>query len=495
MDRALWLVSSVVILGAIMSILDTTIVNVAIDRLSQDFQVSLSTIQWVSTGYLLALSTVIPVSGWAADRFGTKRLYLLSIGLFLIGSALSGAAWSAGSLIVFRIVQGLGGGMIMPTGMTILARAAGPQRMGRTMSIVGIPMLIGPAAGPIIGGWFVDDFSWRWIFYINIPIGLAALLLTVRLLPRDEPQPTDRLDGFGLVLLSLGLASFVYGLAEMSSTGGATSTNAIVPLLAGLALIAYFVRHALRHRNPLLDLRLFQRRSVAASGATTFLFAMGMFGVMLLLPLYHQTVRGQSALMTGVYLLPQGLGAALTMPFAGKLTDQIGPGRVVLVGLTLDVAGMVGYTQVSATTSYWYLEIALLLMGLGMGCTMMPAMSAAYQTISHAAAARATTALNIVQRVGASIGVAVLSVLLQHEITSRIPGSGGLGAAQNVPPEVRASVAPKIADAFGVTFWVAAAMVAVGFIPALLLPRHRPDPADGEAAQARPHAEPVSVDG
>jgi predicted MFS family arabinose efflux permease len=224
----------------------------------------------------------------------------------------------------------------------------------------------------------------------------------------------------------------------------------------------------------LLDLRLFGRRSVAASGATTFLFAMGMFGVMLLLPLYHQSVRGQSALMTGVFLLPQGLGAALTMPFAGKLTDQIGPGRVVLVGLTLDVVGMLGYTQVSATTSYWYLEIALLIMGLGMGCTMMPAMSAAYQTISHAAAARATTALNIVQRVGASIGVAVLSVLLQHAITSRLPGSGGIGAAQNVPPAVHAVIAPKLADAFGVTFWVATAMIALAFVPALLLPRHRP---------------------
>jgi predicted MFS family arabinose efflux permease len=266
----------------------------------------------------------------------------------------------------------------------------------------------------------------------------------------------------------------VYGLAEMSSTGGATSAKAIVPLLIGLALTASFVRHALQHRNPLLDLRLFKNRGFSASGATTFLFAMGMFGVMLLLPLYHQSVRGQSALMTGVFLLPQGLGAALTMPFAGKLTDQIGPGRVVLVGLALDVTGMLAYTQVSATTSYWYLEIALLIMGLGMGCTMMPAMSAAYQTISHAAAARATTALNIVQRVGASIGVAVLSVLLQHEITSRLPLSGGIGAAQNVPPAVRATVAPKLADAFGVTFWVATGMIAAAFIPALLLPRHRP---------------------
>ena len=400
---------------------------------------------------------------------------MIAIGLFLIGSALSGAAWSAGSLIAFRILQGLGGGMIMPTGMTILARAAGPQRMGRTMSVVGIPMLIGPAAGPIIGGWFVDDFSWRWIFYINVPGGGRRPV--VEPATATEGRATSRpigSMGSGCFCCRSGLASFVYGLAEMSSTGGATSAKAIGPLLIGLALIASFIRHALRQRNPLLDLRLFGRRSVSASGATTFLFAMGMFGVMLLLPLYHQSVRGQSALMTGVFLLPQGLGAALTMPFAGKLTDQIGPGRVVLVGLTLDVVGMLGYTQVSATTSYWYLEIALLIMGLGMGCTMMPAMSAAYQTISHAAAARATTALNIVQRVGASIGVAVLSVLLQHEITSRLPGSGGIGAAQNVPPAVHAAIAPKLADAFGATFWVATAMIALAFIPALLLPRHRP---------------------
>jgi MFS family permease len=222
---------------------------------------------------------------------------------------------------------------------------------------------------------------------------------------------------------------------------------------------------------------------------------MGMFGVMLLLPLYHQVARGQSALMTGVYLLPQGLGAALSMPIAGKLTDSIGPGRVVLVGLTLNVIGMFGYTQVSATTSYWYLEIALLIMGLGMGCTMMPAMSAAYQTISHAAAARATTALNIVQRVGASIGVAVLSVLLQHEITSRLPGAGGIGAAQNVPPAVRATVAPKIADAFGVTFWVATAMLALAFVPALLLPRHKPEGPPPDGPEVRPFAESVGPAG
>ena len=176
LDRRLLKISSVVVLGAIMSILDTTVVYVAINTLARDFDTELSTIQWIVTGYTLALATVIPITGWAADRFGTKRLDTLSIGLFLAGSALSGAAWSAESLIVFRILQGLGGGMLMPAGMTILTRAAGPQRVGRVMAIIGVPMMLGPILVPILGGWLVDDFSWRWIFFINIPIGAAALI-------------------------------------------------------------------------------------------------------------------------------------------------------------------------------------------------------------------------------------------------------------------------------------------------------------------------------
>ena len=204
LDRAVLAVASVVVLGTIMSILDTTIVNVAIDRLARAFHAPLPTIQWVSTGYLLALATVIPLTGWAADRFGTKRLYILSLTFFLVGSALSGLAWSAGSLIGFRVLQGLGGGMIMPAGMTILARAAGPARIGRLMSVVGVPMLLGPILGPVLGGWLVDDVSWRWIFYVNLPIGAVALLLAFRILPRDRPEPKERLDWRGLVLLSPG---------------------------------------------------------------------------------------------------------------------------------------------------------------------------------------------------------------------------------------------------------------------------------------------------
>lgn len=492
-DKALISVSAVVVLGTFMSILDTTIVNVAINKLSEDFNTDLATIQWVSTGYMLALATVIPLTGWAADRFGTKRLYMLSIGLFLAGSILSGAAWSAESLIGFRVLQGLGGGMIMPAGMTILSQAAGPQRMGRVMGVVGVPMLMGPIIGPILGGWLVDDVSWRWIFYVNIPVGALALVAASRLLPRDKPAAHERLDWLGLLLLSPGLAAFVYGLAETSSSGGLGATKAWLPMLVGALLIGSFIVHAARHAWPLIDVKLFRNRTMSASSLTTFSFALAMFGAMFLLPLYYQVVREKSALDAGLLLAPQGVGAAIMMPIAGKLTDEIGPGKIVLGGLSLLLLGMLGFTQVGADTSFWFLGGSQFLMGLGMGAAMMPAMSAAYQTLQHQQIARATTALNIIQRVGGSIGTAFLSVVLTHQLSSRLPGAGeeGLGAARSIPPAAREAVTPKIAEAFGHTFWFGAGVLLLAFIPALLLPRRKPQPpehvpADAEAEAAEP---------
>jgi EmrB/QacA subfamily drug resistance transporter len=493
LDRALLGVASVVVLGAIMSILDTTIVNVAINTLARRFHTSLSTIQWVSTGYLLALATVIPLTGWAADRFGTKRLFMTSISLFLVGSALSGAAWSADSLIFFRVLQGIGGGMIMPAGMTMLTQAAGPSRVGRVMSIIGIPMMLGPVFGPVLGGLLVDDASWRWIFYVNIPIGAIVLPLALRVLPTDRPQPTERLDWIGLIMLSPGLAAFVYGLAETSSSGGVGSPRALVPMLVGVALIGAFLTHALRTSGALLDVRLFAKRSVGAASGTTALFAMAYFGAALLLPLYFQIARGQSALHAGLLIAPQGLGAALMMPFAGRATDRTGPGRIVLAGLLVTGLGMFSLTQVSATTSYALIEVTLFVMGLGLGATMMPAMASAYQTLTRTQVARATSALNIIQRVGASIGIALVSVVLTHQLTEhlgRVAGNTGLAAAQSIPASAAAHATPIIATAFGHTFWWTLALLACALIPASLLSRRPPvTPQPPDAPVAAP-AEP-----
>src|SRR5712691_2381785 len=211
--------AAVVVLGAIMTILDATIVNVALPTLGRDFHTSIATIQWVPTVYLLAFASVIPLTGWASGRLGAKPLWLASLALFMAGSMLAGLSWSVGSLIAFRVVQGIGGGMIMPLGQTILAQAAGPQRMGRVMSIVGVPMLLAPIAGPVIGGVLVGTASWRWIFFVTLPVGAIAVLLALRLLPSTPPRPQQRLDARGLGLLSGGIAVFVFGLAEVGQKG------------------------------------------------------------------------------------------------------------------------------------------------------------------------------------------------------------------------------------------------------------------------------------
>lgn len=490
LDRRLLAVGSVVVLGAIMSILDITVVNVAINKLSTEFQTSLLTIQWVVTGYTLALATVIPLSRWAADRFGTKRLYLTAIALFVAGSALAGTAWSVESLIFFRVLQGLGGGMIMPAGMTILTQAAGPQRIGRVMSVLGVPMLLGPIFGPILGGWLVDDVSWRWIFFINVPVGIVAFLLAMRILDKDTPKPTERLDWQGLLMLSPGLAALIYGLAQVPKHSGFGSAEVLIPAIGGAILIAGFIVRARRTEHPLIDLKLFKNRTFSVSSVSMVLFMIAFFGAMFMFPLYYQIVRGETALAAGLLLAPQGIGAMLTMPVAGVLTDRIGPGRIVQAGFVVIAGAMLVFTQLGADTSYWLLGSSLFVMGLGMGMTMMPIMSAALRTLTKADAAGASTSLNIIQQVGASIGTATVSVILTSELANRLPSAGdrgGLGAAQTVPPEARPVVNPLIADAFGSTFVWSVVLLAVAFIPALFLPRGKPPViAEPEGADEQP---------
>src|ERR1700754_1715520 len=439
LDRRLLMISSVVVLGAIMSILDTTVVNVAINTLSRDFDTELSTIQWIVTGYTLARATVIPLTGWAADRFGTKRLYMISLGLFAGGSVLSGLAWSAESLIAFRVLQGFGGGMIMPAGMTILTRAAGTDRVGRVMAIIGVPMMLGPILGPILGGWLVDDFSWRWIFFINLPIGAVALAASLRILPKDSPSSTERFDLLGLALLSPGLALMIYGLAESASSGGRGEAKVLIPAIVGFMLIVLFVLHASRTAHALIDLKLFRNRTFAVSSGTLILMIISVFGAMLLLPLYLQAGRGESAFNSGLLLAPQGIGAMIAMPIAGGLTDKTGVGKIVIPGLIVLLASTVGLTQLDGDTSYWTLSAVLFVMGIGMGFSMMPLMSGAMQTLRRIQVARASTTLNIIQQVGASIGTGVMSVILTVQLNDRFGGQGGgLGSTgQDLPLQVR----------------------------------------------------------
>ena len=491
LDRATMVVASVVLLGAFMSILDTTIVNVAIDKLAIDFHASLTTIQWVVTGYTLALAAVIPATGWAADRFGTKRIYLTSLALFMVGSALCAVAWSAGALIAFRVLQGVGGGMIMPAVMTIMTKKAGPHRMGRVMGILGVPMLIAPILGPILGGWLVDDVSWRWIFLINVPIGIVAMILAQVVLDKDEPQPAHKLDWLGMALLSPGLTLLIFGLAE-SASGGFGALKSSGPIVAGAALIVGFFWHSWRKSaGALIDIRTFTHTRAGAAAGTFLLFAIAFFGSLLLIPLYYQAVRGASALEAGLLLAPQGIGAMITMPLAGKLTDRYGPNRWPACGIPLLVIGIAPFAFVTATTSYVLLCSFSFVLGLGMGFSMMPTMTAAMQAVPAAAIARTSTAMNIIRQGGASIGTAILSVILASAITSQLgstaSGGNGLESIQRLSPAKQAAAAGPLASAFASTFVWALALLALAFIPALAMalgkwkPAASPSAGSGEA--------------
>ena len=459
----------VVVLGTIMAILDTTIVAVALDTLAKDFHVSISTIQWVTTGYLLALAVVIPVTGWAVHRIGAKPLYITSLALFIAGSVLCGLAWSATSLIVFRILQGIGGGMILPVGQTIMARTAGPKKMGQVMGIIGVPTLLGPILGPVIGGAIVTNISWRWIFFVNVPIGIVALYLAVRFLKPSERDRTHRFDLLGFLFLSPGLALIVYGLSEVGNQGGFSSTSVRLSLGIGIALTIAFIFRSLRAPEPLMDMRLFKNRTFSIASVCIFLTGATLYGTMFLLPLYYQVVRGESPWMAGLLMAPQGIGAALMMRKAGIWSDRYGARRVVPIGMAILALGTFAYTQVSGSTSYAFLASALFVRGIGLGLGMMPVFAASYRELSHEQIPRATTATNILRQVGGSLGVAIFAVVLQTQIALRLPtaGPGVLGEAGVAIP---IDVVNKLAQAFATSFWWSFGTCVIAIIPALFLP-------------------------
>jgi EmrB/QacA subfamily drug resistance transporter len=464
-----WKIAGVVILGMMMSILDTTIVNVALDTLSKDLHSTIAQIQWVATGYLLSLAAVIPLTGWSARRFGAKRVYLASIVLFTIGSALCGLAESSTSLILFRVLQGIGGGMIMPISQMIMAEVAGPKRMGRVMSVVVMPAMLAPILGPVVGGLILENLHWSWIFFVNVPIGIVAFALGMRMLPDSELGEAGKLDLVGLALLVTSMPLVVYGLSEIAPKESFTDPAVLWPILVGVCLTVAFGWHALRVERPLLDVRLYANRVFGAASITTFGLGAALFGAMILIPLYYQQVRGESVIVTGLLLAPQGLGMLATGPFAARLTQRFGGGRVAIVGVSILALSSLPLAFIGAETSIVFISMMLLLRGVGIGLSFLPTTTVAFASLRTDQLSDATPQMNVLQRVGGAIGTAVLAVVLQRA-----------SAGAETPSE--------LAGAFATANWWALGIVLLSLIPCVVLlraegPRHEPTEAE-ELAEA-----------
>ncbi|GAA1956497.1 DHA2 family efflux MFS transporter permease subunit [Amycolatopsis minnesotensis] len=436
----------------ILASIDVTAVGIALGDLARDFQSALADVQWVATGYLLVIALVMPASGWVSERFGARRMWLAAVGLFTLGSVLCGFAWSLPSLLVFRTLQAIGGGLMNPLGQIIVAKAAGPANIGRLMSLLSVPVTFAPALGPILGGVLVEDAGWRWIFFLNLPICLVALPLAAKLVPKDSdtrdlPPGGNRFDLLGLALLSPGLAAVVYGLSDVD--GGGLSSPGLAALVAGAALIAWYVVHALRKKGlPLIDVRLFARRGFTVATVTALLAGASLYSSMVLLPLYYQQVHHADSFQVGLLLVPQALGAAAGAFVAGMHADRRGYRVVVVSGMLLALVGTVPFALTGIPG--WLLSAALFVRGAGLGAVMGPTMGAAYASVEAHQTARAAGAVNVLNRIGGSLGTAILMLVLLGQGT-------GTEAA------------------YGTTFWWAIALSSVAVVPALFFPRRPAD--------------------
>lgn len=476
LGRPLLVMAGVQMVGSFAALLDATIVTVALDAVSREFGTSESAVAWVSTAYLLTMALVTPVVGWAIDRFGARRMWMSALAAFLAGSVLCGLAWSLESLVVFRVVQGIGGGLVLPLNMAILAQAAGPKRFGRIMSLVGVPGQLAPILGPVLGGVIVATAGWRWIFFVNVPLCLLALVLSHRVLPAGTPSGEVPLDRVGLALLPPGLVLLVYGFSRIGDTAEAAHAAPVLCVAAGAALLVAFVVHALRADAPLIDLRLFAHRSFTASCTMTFLHGVAVYGPLLLLPLFYARVRGYEAGEIGWLLAPQGIGSLIGISVAGALADRYGARPLVFGSTVLTFVGTLPFTQLSADPPAALLSAALVVRGFGVGLLGVAIATAAYRDVPEERISRATGTISVVQRIGASSGTAVIALVL------------GLQLADASAPAAEAG-------AYGHTFWWAAGLTLVSLVPAALLPRMRPaaerqDPAAGAEAAPRQRSDP-----
>ncbi|MDQ0898932.1 MULTISPECIES: MDR family MFS transporter [unclassified Paenibacillus] len=463
-----------IVVGIFMVILDGTAVNVALPKLQEEFKLlNLSLVQWTVIGYALAQAAVIPLAGWLSDRFGAKKIFLISVGLFTIGSGLCALANTVEMLITFRIIQGLGGGVVVPIAMAFIYRLSPPGKVGAVMGMMGIPILLGPALGPVVAGWLVEYHSWQWIFLINLPIGVIGILLGIRTLPNIQRQSVASLDLLGMLLGPIAFAALVYGVSNGGIdpvTGKSTWTDADTLIGSGIGIVALilFVIVELRRENPLLELRVFRSGNFTKGIIVQWISQIAMFGTMFLVPLYLQQAHGYSPLKTGLIMLPQALASGLFMPIGGKLSDRFGARPLVLAGMALTTISALLLSNMSGDSGVGTVMLPLALLGAGMGLFMMPLNNHLIQSAPQNLVGRVTSLTNAAQQVMMSFAIAILMTIFTTKMKNLMVESG------KQKPDL-----DLYASSFGYTFLILLGIAVVGGLLGLML--QKPKRAEGES--------------
>jgi EmrB/QacA subfamily drug resistance transporter len=454
----------ILVVGVMAVVFDTTIVSVALHTLVTQLHSSVSTIQWVSTGYLLALAMTLPLSTWGLRRYGGKRLWMFALTVFLVGSIGSSLAWNADSLIGWRVVQGAGGGLLLSVLTTLIMQAAGGKSLGRTVTLIALPALLGPILGPLIGGAILTHLSWRFMFWVNVPFCLIGLALAAKYLPKDTVAAVKpKLDTLGFALLAPGVAAVILGLSNAGAAAGFGHADVVIPLAIGVVLLVAFCLYAVRKSEPIADIRLFAHRSVGSSSVVLFFSGFTLYGAMLLLPLFYQEARGATALSAGIMLVPQGIGALLSRSPAGRLTDKIGGRPVAVAGFAIITIATIPFCFADPKTNSWLLALWLLVRGIGLGAVTISVMAVAYLGLNRAEIPHASVLTRTAQQVGGSFGTAVLAVILETAVATH---RGNLTAA------------------FNIAFWWSVGFAAVALVLSCWLPgRPRPSGQPAPAGQ------------
>jgi EmrB/QacA subfamily drug resistance transporter len=467
-------VSVVFVAAMFMNIMDITIVNVALPSIGRQFHETTASLDSIAVGYLVSLAVFIPAAGWLGDRFGSKRVLLFAIAVFTGASVLCGLAQSLPELVAFRVVQGVGGGMLTPVGMAMLFRTFPPEERVRASSILTVPTALAPAIGPVIGGLLVTTLSWRWVFFVNLPIGIVAFLFGLIFLDEHRQPHPGRFDIPGFVLSGVGFALLMFGVSDGPSRGW-RSPEIYGSIVLGAVLIALMVRVELRTREPLLQLRLFTNRLFRSTSLVLF-FAMAAFlGVLFVVPLFFQIALGLSALASGLNTFPEAIGVMVGAQLASRLFyPRLGPRRLVAVGLVGVAAAMVLMTQVGFDTNLWWMRVLMFAMGLSMAPVIVSSQAASFATISNADTGYASSLFNSQRQLGSAVGVSLLATVM-----------AAVGTTHVVAGHVAADLA-----GYHAAFLVAGGVALVGAAVALTI--HDAD-AVATMVRRRPRAKPEPV--